>query len=61
VEVKIQESDLARIIAGTDGARIIRSVTLTVNMKTVQMLTTLGEQDLKNTAQACKIDIARDE
>jgi hypothetical protein len=61
VEVKIRESDLTRIIAGTDGARISRSVILTVNMKTVQMLSTLGEQDLKNTAQECKIEIARDE
>jgi hypothetical protein len=49
------------IRAGIDGALMSRSVILTVNMKTVQMLTTPGEQDLKNTAQACKIDIARDE
>jgi hypothetical protein len=61
VEVKIRESDLTRIIAGTDGALISRSVILTVNMKTVQMLSTPGEQDLKNTAQEYKIDIARDE
>ena len=59
--MKIRESDLRRIIAGTDGALISRSVILTVNMKTVQMLSTPGEQGLKNTAQEYKIDIARDE
>jgi methylglyoxal synthase len=60
VEAKIRESDLTLIITGTDGALISRSVILTVNMKTVQMLTTPGEQDLKNTVQAGKIDITRD-
>jgi hypothetical protein len=31
-----------------------------VDMKKVHRLSAPGEQDLKNTAQACKIDVARD-
>src|SRR5262249_20083324 len=61
VEVKIREPNLMWIIIEAGSARVSNAVILAVNMKTVQMLPTPGEQDLENVVQAGEMDIAWDE